>query len=65
MLYLTDAGMGGVTLDGQEAFALGTKVGYCDEEVILLTKELHTRRPKGIQEGEEVICISQWLTEGS
>ena len=63
VLYLTDAGLGGVTLDGEAVFCLAAGPGRCAEEVIQLAGELHAQRPEGIREGEEVIRVTQGLTE--
>ncbi len=59
VLYETEAGLGGVTLDGTEAFCLILYPGGCsEEEVRLLALALHGKRTKKVLATEEIVCAN-------
>ncbi len=62
LLYQTEAGMGGITLDGSFACSVKINKGWVGDEVIHQTRQIHSKRKKTILEGEEVVRANRLIT---
>jgi len=63
LLYQTEAGTAGVTLDGGYTYVVSVSSGYSAEEAAAEAKTLHQKRPKDGVAGEKVIRVNAAITE--
>lgn len=62
VLYQTESGFGGVTLDGSFVYAIRVNKGRLAEEVIHEARQIHAKREKRVLAGEEVIRANRLIT---